>query len=260
VSLALPEEHRYAHAFECPAMPCVGASSWMNVWRPRAAPGVFSLSQLWITSDGDPAGPAIQTIEGGWQVFPGHYGHDRPVLFIFFTNAGYNPGFGGARGYNLEVPAFVQTGAGWTIGGPLPAWSVPGGPQRGFRMQWQRDPSTGHWWLFLQGGGAAEPIGFYPRSLFGSGPLATAATRIDFGGEVAAQAGLPRTGQMGSGTFAEGGYGASAFHKEIACLTPAGSQPAELIPQASNPGLYTIQVGQDRVWNTHLFFGGPGEE
>ncbi len=256
----LIEEHRYAHAYQYDVGSCQGASAWLNVWKPVAAPGVFSLSQLWITSAGDPSGAVFQTIEGGWQVYPEHYGHDQPVLFLFFTNAGYNPAYGGSRGYNLEVPAFVQTGASWTIGGPLPSWSVAGGPQRGFRMHWQRDPQTGHWWLFLQGSGAPEPIGFYPRSLFGTGPLSRFASRIDFGGEVAAPPGVPTTGQMGSGAFSGQGYGFAAFQKEIAFLNGDAFQPARLTPQATHPQLYTVDVGHDDAnWKTHLFFGGPGD-
>jgi hypothetical protein len=261
-AVALPEIHRYAHACVEGTGPFHGASGWFNVWKPRVEPGVFSLSQLWITSGDDPGGPAVQTIESGWQVYPDHYGHDRPALFLYFTTAGYNPSFGGTRGYNLEVPGFVQTSPRWTLGAPLPGWSRsgPDGEQVGLGLHWRRDPETGLWWLFIEGENAPEPFGFYPGSLFRRGALSASARFVDFGGEVAARPGQIGTGAMGSGAMAGSGFGRAAFIKNLATTDGSGqATQARLIAQPGVPGRYSLIARHgDRSWGSHLFFGGPG--
>jgi hypothetical protein len=261
-AVALPEVHRYAHACVEGSGPFTGASGWFNVWKPRAEPGVFSLAQLWMTSGDDPAGPLVQTIESGWQVYPDHYGHDRPALFLYFTTAGYDPSYGGSRGYNLEVPGFVQTSSRWALGAPLPGWSRPGpgGEQLGLGLHWRRDAGSGLWWLFIESDTGPEPFGFYPGSLFRRGALAASARFVDFGGEVAGRPGQTGTGAMGSGAMAGSGYGRAAFIKRVATVNTTGQvTPARLVAQPGVPGRYSlIARHNDPSWGTHLFYGGPG--
>jgi hypothetical protein len=126
-------------------------------------------------------------------------------------------------------------------------------------MQWQRS-DQGDWWLFLQGDGAPEPIGFFPGSIYGGGPMASAAERIDFGGEVCAAIGSAGTGQMGSGQPAALGFAHAAFQKQITYLgTDGQSRAAALTPQQSTPQCYTVDVHQDDPnWQTYFYFGGSG--
>ena len=126
-------------------------------------------------------------------------------------------------------------------------------------MQWQRN-DQGDWWLFLQGSGDPEPIGYYPGSIYGNGPMATAANRIDFGGEVCSAQGSPGTGQMGSGQFAAEGFQSAAFQKQITFLETGGPpNAATLTPDETDAQCYTVAVTQDDPnWQTCFFFGGPG--
>ena len=57
--------------------------------------------------------------------------------------------------------------------------------------------------------------------------MASAANRIDFGGEVCAALGSSGTGQMGSGQFAAEGFPSAAFQKQITFLGTGGSARAQ---------------------------------
>jgi hypothetical protein len=240
--------HRYAHAYQ--TVNNIGGSSWMNLWDPTPTNNQFSLSQHWYTG-GDP----VQTIEGGWQVYPAKYGHSKPVLFIYWTADGYN----NTGAYNLDSPGFIQTNSSWVIGGAWNNYSTDGGTQWGFRLAWYRDSSNGNWWLYIQGGGNnLEAVGYYPKALYNNGQMSKFATEIDYGGEVTGQT---ATGQMGSGKFANTGWQHAAFHKEIYYFpTAGGSAWSKLTGSQATPKLYTIDVhntgGGD--WGTYFFFGGPG--
>jgi len=227
----------------------------MNVWTPDPAPGVFSLSQLWISAQGD---EGVQTIEGGWHVYPSFHNETSliPRLFVYWTADGYNA----TGNYNLAnqpgQPGFIQTDNTWVLGGAMLA-STAGGDQQGFLMQWQRDPANGNWWLYLQGSEQPVAVGYYPASIYNGGPLASAAENVDFGGEVCSQQGSNQTGSMGSGQPATAGWQQAAFHKEIAHLKAGGWQQAMLAPMQDAPA-YTIDLhnNTNSAWGTYFFFGG----
>ena len=249
--------HAYAHAVNRP-LQNFGGRSWLNTWTPNPSPGVFSLSQQWWAAGG--LTTPLQTVEGGWHVYPGLYNESQLTtrLFLYFTADGYQ----NTGSYNLSrrpgQDGFHQTNNSWVIGGSLQT-SGPGGDQNGFLMQWQLD-DTG-WWLFLQGT-EEEPvaIGYYPRQLFGSGQLSQAAESIDFGGEVCGQIGQSQTGQMGSGRPAADGWQQAAFHRSIAYLPTAegGMQSATLTPDQQDGPSYTVDYHENSGgdWGTYFFFGG----
>ena len=225
-----------------------GGASFLNLWSPVPVAGGFSLSQHWYTG-GSFTGNTLQTVEGGWQVYPGKYGTATPRLFIYWTaNAYVSTGC-----YNLDCKAFVQTNKTWVLGGALSPVSTPGGTQYQINMQWKRDPGTGNWWLFLQGSGAQTAVGYYPKALYGVGALTQNATEIEYGGEVY---GLPTSGQMGSGAFAAQGFGKACYQGQIFYIETAGpSAWADLSGYESDPKCYTETGGM--VADSNFYFGGP---
>ncbi|XP_019082387.1 PREDICTED: uncharacterized protein LOC104793364 isoform X3 [Camelina sativa] len=55
-----------------------GTKASINIWKPDVAtPDEFSLSQTWLVSG---IGTSRNTIEAGWQVYPGVYGDNNPSL------------------------------------------------------------------------------------------------------------------------------------------------------------------------------------
>ncbi len=249
--------HYWAHAKQ--SVNNYGGDSRLNVWKPNADPGWFSLSQHWYVGG---SGSSKQTVEGGWQVAERKYDNRNPNLFIYSTSANYSSGSGC---YNLDCPAFVQINNSWVIGGQLGPVSSLNNTQYIFRMQWQY--SNGNWWLFLKGRGAAAPgvedyfaIGYYPEEHFDGGQLTRYATKIDYGGEVSSLKGENKTGQMGSGKFASEGWSRAAYQRTIYYIdTSHVSHWANLSKVNSTPDCYTADVHNKTAsrWATYLYFGGP---
>jgi neprosin-like protein len=226
-----------------------GGDSVLNLWRPDPSPGVFSLSQHWYVGG---SGSSTQTVEGGWQVYPGFYGTNDPVLFIFFTPDNYASGC-----YNLTCSGFVQVDNTWVLGGTLAPVSTDGGTQYFIRIQWQL--YKGNWWLFVQGNGNYIAVGYYPGTLFGSGQMATNAQYVKYGGETDSDS-AGNAGNMGSGAFASAGWTHAAYQRTIYYIdTALTSHWASLSANQPTSSCYTIDMNNNSggSWATYFFFGGP---
>jgi hypothetical protein len=226
-----------------------GGDSVLNVWKPDPSPGVFSLSQHWYVGG---SGSNTQTVEGGWQVYPGFYGTNEPVLFIFFTPDNYSTGC-----YNLTCSGFVQVDNSWVLGGTLAPVSTDGGTQYIIRMQWQF--YQGNWWLFVQGSGNYIAVGYYPGTLFGTGQMATNAQFVKYGGETDSD-NSGNAGQMGSGAFASAGWTHAAYQRTIYYIDiQLTSHWTNLSANQPTSSCYTIDMHNNAggSWATYFFFGGP---
>jgi hypothetical protein len=242
--------HRYATALQ--NVNCTGGSSYLNIWNPTTVAGGMSLSQQWY-SGGSFTDNTIQTVEGGWQVLPSKYGDSATHLFIYWTADAYQH----TGCYNLDCQAFVQVDHTWILGGSIGPVSTSGGSQYQINMQWKRDSSTGNWWLYLQGSGSQTAVGYYPHALYGTGPMASNATTIEFGGEVY---GKPTSGQMGSGAFASAGWQKAAYQRQNWYINTGGtSEWTSLTGDEPDPTCYTEQIGTNggSDWVVYFFFGGP---
>ena len=226
-----------------------GGDSVLNVWKPDAAPGEFSLSQHWYVGG---SGSSKQTVEGGWQVMPNFYSTSDPVLFIYFTPDNYSTGC-----YNLSCSGFVQVNNSWVLGGSLAPQSTDGGTQYIIRMQWQL--FEGNWWLFVKGSGEYVAVGYYPGSLFGRGQMATNAEKVKYGGETAPND-ENKAGNMGSGAFANTGWSHAAYQRTIYYIdTSLVSHWTNLSAHQPTSSCYTIDMHNNAggAWATHFYFGGP---
>jgi hypothetical protein len=242
--------HYYAHAYQF--VNNYGGESWLNLWNPTTSTNQFSLSQQWYVGG---SGSGLQTIEGGWQVYPAHYGTNLACLFIYSTTAGYAAGSGY---YNLDGPGFIQTNNTVYLGKKFNNYSTSGGTQWEFGMQWKRD-SNGNWWLFYRTTSATTAVGYYPRSRYGSGQLAYYAQRIDYGGEVT---GAPSSKQMGSGAYASSGWTYAAYQRNMFYINTATTSVwASLTPTVQPSNCYTIEYhgpgSGTGNWNNWFYFGGP---
>jgi hypothetical protein len=247
-STDVSQNHRYAYTHQ--TVDNLGGHNMLAVYAPAIdANQIFSLAQHWYTGG---AGANHQTLEVGWQVFPGKYGHALPVLFIYWTADNY----GSTGAYNLDAPGFVQTNSNWTIGGALSPVSVQGGQQMEIEVAVYLD--SGHWWLYLGGITAANAVGYYPTSLYSGGQMASNATEILFGGETVTSA--VSWPPMGSGAFAADGWQQAAYQRDIYYYpTGGGSQWAALTPEQPSPACYTLSLASaPQPWGVYFFFGGPG--
>ncbi len=251
-----PEEsssaRRYAYVYQ--AVRNFGGNSWLNLWNPSmGADGTMSLSQHWYSAG---SGDGNQTLEGGWQVLPSKYNTDNAVLFIYWTADNYQS----TGCYNLDCAGFVQINSNWYLGGTWSAYSSAGGTQWGFELQYKLFGDN--WWLFLKGPGSYEAVGYYPDSIYNSGPMADAASEALYGGETATRDVWP---EMGSGEFANQGWQRAAFQNTIFYIprnedngvgvwaSPTAQEPA--------PSCYTVDLvlaASGGNWGTYFYFGGPG--
>jgi hypothetical protein len=243
--------HKYAVSFQNVAN--VGGYSLLNLWKPRVDTAVdgaraMSLSQQWYVAYLNSTTP--QTVEGGWNVNPLLYGGSLDThLFVYWTADGYrNTGC-----YNLTCAAFVQVSSVNYLGGAFTQISTNGGTQFEFGLEYFL--FQGNWWLNVQG----QWLGYYPGTLYNGGPLATAASIIEYGGETFGPTVWP---PMGSGQFASAWWTHAAYQRDIFYLaSPTSAFFGILTVYAPSPSCYTNLTWNKSgaaVWNTFLFFGGPG--
>jgi len=120
----------------------------------------------------------------------------------------------------------------------------------------QGDNNT-RWTLYLNN----QILGWWPGSLYKN--LQSNADRVNFGGEVCSILGSQgsqfTTTDMGSGRFASGGFGHSAFIRDIQITDDHGALiniPGKTI--AHRPQCYNVSLDIDNKKGSHIFFGGPG--
>ena len=262
--------HRYATVGSSGG-PFYGCQGWFNLWAPNPSPGVFSLSQLWLVRNLAGWGSGVQTIESGWQVYPGHP-HDPsrsglPYLFVFFNPDNY----GTRSGYlvNTQGEGFIYyDNPGWTIGSPLPANMITqsaGSDQYGVMMRWA-GYDNGDWELWIGvDENELQAVGYLPGGLYGSTGSARPFERLDFGGEVSSQTNQTATGPMGTRFRPTGDnatdFGRCAFIKAMAAQYGSGQEYRGVgdfqVKDTQDTPNYACGLGQTEDWGTYMFFGGP---
>jgi hypothetical protein len=240
--------HRWAHAYQ--NVINGGGHSFVNLWNPSIGPNqIFSLSQHWYVAGN---GANLQTVECGWQVYPGRLHDTRTHLFTYFTADDYNT----TGCYDLTAPAFVQLSPSFAPGMVLSPTSTIGGSMYIIELSFWH--ANGHWILYFNGQRGQDAIGYYPDALFNGGALTHHATEIDYGGETVGTTSFPA---MGSGRFAHDGWRFAAYQRTIGYWTPQGGAmcTANLTPSQAWPNCYTAEVQMSGdPWYETLWFGGPG--
>lgn len=240
--------HRYAHAYQ--GVKAGGGHSYLSLWDPTIGPNqIFSLSQQWYVGG---SGANLQTVECGWQVYPGRLNDSKAHLFTYWTADDYTK----TGCYDLTCSAFVQLSPTFAPGMALNVSSLPGGVQYIIELAFWH--TGGAWWLYYNGCLGTNVIGYYPDTLFKGGALASYASEIDYGGETVGTTSWP---PMGSGAFANTGWEHAAYQEDIGYWTPQGGKmiQANLTPSQPWPADYTaiVKVEGD-PWYETLWFGGPG--
>ncbi|XP_076928186.1 protein neprosin-like [Bidens hawaiensis] len=229
-----------------------GAKASINVWTPAVTdPYEFSLSQLWVISGS--FGNDLNTVEAGWQVSPELYGDGYPRFFTYWTTDAYQT----TGCYNLLCSGFVQTNNRIAIGAAISPRSSYSGKQFDIAIMIWKDPKHGYWWLQF---GSGLLIGYWPSFLFTH--LQRHASMIQFGGEIvnSRSRGYHTSTQMGSGHFADEGFGKASYFRNLKVVDWDNS----LLPLrnlrllADHPNCYDIKAGKNNVWGDYIYYGGPG--
>ncbi|CAN8269687.1 unnamed protein product [Cochlearia groenlandica] len=246
--------HKYAIGFQKNREKIYGTRATLNVWDPVVeSQDDFSLAQIWLASgfyeNGD-----VNTVEAGWQIFPGKYFDHQPRLFTFWTRDAYNK----TGCYSMRCPGFVQTSSIIALEAAITRTSSFGGDQLDITLQIWKDQLTGNWWLGL--GLNTHAVGYWPAALFTL--LSDHAHIVEWGGEVLYQntSGMSTTVEMGSGQFANKGFRKAAYF----CNLQVAENNHTLLPvqdfgvRADYPNFYTIKKRHNEECGHHFYYGGPG--
>ncbi|KAK1356262.1 DUF239 domain-containing protein/DUF4409 domain-containing protein [Heracleum sosnowskyi] len=245
--------HEHAIAYTGASQEVYGARATINVWDPSIeVVNEFSLSQIWVLS-GSFDGSDLNSIEAGWQVSPELYGDSRPRLFTYWTSDAYQ-----ATGcYNLLCSGFVQTNSRIAIGAAISPVSSPSSNQFDISILIWKDPKLGNWWM---GFSDNTLVGYWPAELFTH--LADRATMVEWGGEVVNSRanGKHTSTQMGSGHFAEDGFGKASYFRNLEVVDSDNSLSSvhDISTLAENTNCYNIKSSYNTEWGTHFYYGGPG--
>ncbi|TKY61325.1 hypothetical protein E2542_SST11176 [Spatholobus suberectus] len=245
--------HEHAIAYTGSSQEVYGAKATINVWEPSIqVVNEFSLSQIWILS-GSFDGSDLNSIEAGWQVSPELYGDSRPRLFTYWTSDSYQ-----ATGcYNLLCAGFVQTNSRIAIGAAISPISSYDANQYDITILIWKDPKVGNWWMSF---GDGTLVGYWPEELFTH--LATHATMVEWGGEVVNTRanGQHTSTQMGSGHFAEDGFGKASYFRNLEIVDTDNSLSSvhSILTLAENTNCYDIKSSYSNEWGTYFYYGGPG--
>lgn len=236
-----------------------GLKARLNLWNPKVVSRDMwpdmSLAQTWIV-DALPDG-AQETLESGWQLSARV---DDTLAAPFLYSSQKDPK---AECYDIDCAGFVLV-TNQLVFAPFAAarYSVAGGRQGTLSIEWRRKPANGNWWLRMNG----VWVGYYPASLYQADGLEAAEpyVRTDFGGE---NTGDNPASWMGSGQYAELGYGRAAFIDGIGYFDAAGAfreigAPPEVEIYTSEPACYSLDFAlpkpRDAGRGRHFYMGGPG--
>ncbi|AES71480.1 carboxyl-terminal peptidase [Medicago truncatula] len=228
-----------------------GAKANINVWAPHVTDGYeFSLSQIWVIAGS--FGNDLNTLEAGWQVSPELYGDNYPRFFTYWTTDAYQT----TGCYNLLCSGFIQTNNKIAIGATISPTSAYNSGQFDIGIMIWKDPKHGHWWLEYGG----QLVGYWPANMFSH--LRSHASMVQFGGEIvnARSKGYHTDTQMGSGHFAEEGFKKAAYFRNLQVIDWDNNllPLANIQHLADHSSCYNIKQGNNNVWGTYFYYGGPG--
>ncbi|KVI07854.1 protein of unknown function DUF239 [Cynara cardunculus var. scolymus] len=228
--------HEHAIAYTGSSNEIYGAKATINVWDPKIEViNEFSLSQIWVLS-GSFDGSDLNSIEAGWQ----------------------SDAYQATGCYNLLCSGFVQTNSRIAIGAAISPLSAFAGSQFDVTIVIWKDPKLGNWWM---GFGDNTLVGYWPAELFTH--LADKATMVEWGGEVVNSRanGEHTSTEMGSGHFAEDGFGKASYFRNLEIVDSDNSliSAHDISTLAENTNCYNIKSSSNNQWGTYFYYGGPGK-
>ncbi|KAM6585021.1 hypothetical protein CsatB_012023 [Cannabis sativa] len=226
--------HEYAEAIVSGG-PYYGAKAKINVWTP-VSHGTISVAQIWVISS-TKVFDQLNTVEAGWIVRPND---TKTQFFIYWTGDGYRS----TGCYNLECPGFIQVSRSLALGSVLNPISTYNGRQTIIDVVLDQHTESGQWWVQFQN----EPIGYWPNSIFTT--LGNGGETVSWGGEIYNDVanGHHTETQMGSGHFANEGFGRASYFSNIQYMDNSKlyKDPDKLGILVTKPSCYDFQLGQDK--------------
>ena len=262
----IQNEHWYCQANQ--TVSNIGGTGTFSMFAPYTQSDAdFSLLQTAVTKHDVslqfgrfPPFPGTQTVEAGWINWKAQVA--QPHFFTYYTSTNYALDEDNHGGWNTEVAGWVQVDTTIHPGSVFTPLSIPGGAQNDLKIEYNLH--GGNWWLAVED----KWIGYYPGSLFTavstdpeSSTLAGGSDTIYFYGEVTNNEEELTTTDMGSGEFADKGFGKAGYIFNIAYTNPNNvSTPFNGQWRDSDTSRYTHEShflsGTSR--GSYAFIGGPG--
>ncbi|XP_012572079.1 protein neprosin [Cicer arietinum] len=233
-----------------------GASAIIGLYNLSLQGNQFSLSSIRIES-GPPT--EINIIQIGVGVHPKLYGDSQLRITALWTVDSYYK----TRCYNYECQGFVQVNQNksYTLGNVIsPSNSIGSTEKYALGVKIKQDPSTGHWWLFLDRD--EIQVGYWPKELFNH--LSIGASLIRFGGETYAPPNIDNP-SMGSGRLPQEGFKNSSFMGRLEIIDSKYSEisvnPEHMKKYSdANSNCYDLLYHgyEGVVYRQAFLYGGPG--
>ncbi|KFK34746.1 hypothetical protein AALP_AA5G187800, partial [Arabis alpina] len=163
----------------------------------------------------------------------------------------------GCYGGDRHCNAFVHVSRTIALGAAINLTSTVGGDQFDITIQIWKDRISGDWWLGL--GKSPVRVGYWPSQFFTT--LVDHAMMVQWGGEVYRH--TPNTStilQMGSGEYADKGFGKAAYFCNIEIAQHNRTfLPIQNFHGGFTPGSsYTSMATNSTASGNYFYYGGPG--
>lgn len=243
----------------------IGAQATFKVSKPYVENiNEQSIGQVWLSGG---SYTALQTIEWGWIVSYRVNNDSSPHFFSFYTANNYNSYcYNDTCGFVRVSPTALHYRNALSVNSEFTAGVV-------------FDPSTKNWVLYQKSDanisnttGTYTMIGYYPASLFGTGPMSKSAERLQAGGEVYGKVSEQphTTTQMGNGQrpWTGGGLQPVVLNTSAAYIRNVGYQGLDFslnylsssntISYVSKAYCYDAYYGFNSSWGAYIYYGGAG--
>uniref|UniRef100_A0ACD5YUP7 Uncharacterized protein n=1 Tax=Avena sativa TaxID=4498 RepID=A0ACD5YUP7_AVESA len=230
-----------------------GTRARINVYEPRMKMNSKDTSVSCIQMNEGPKPGRRDGIGAGSWVSPSYSGDNLARFHVFWDD-----GQPTKTCLDHDCPAFVQVSQSFGLGGRIKPVSIYNGPQYEIDVLIFMDPKTKNWWVSY--GEQNTPIGYWPSSIFRY--MKDKCHFALWGGYVQGPTASTKSPEMGSGHFAEEGFGKAAFMKNIQIVDQNNQLVTPNVhsahPGSTNFSKYSADGYEVNNYGMHVYYGGPG--
>uniref|UniRef100_A0ACD5ZA72 Uncharacterized protein n=1 Tax=Avena sativa TaxID=4498 RepID=A0ACD5ZA72_AVESA len=228
-----------------------GTRAIINVYEPKVKNGSKDLTASVIKIYNGSG--LVEAIVAGYLVSPELSGDNFARFHVAWDDV-----IGNKSCYDHTCPGFVQVSHEFGLGGRLRPVSVYNGPQYFITVMMFKDPKTKNWWVICCQ--ENTPIGYWPSSLFTY--IKDKGETAFWGGRVSGPTASEGSPPVGSGHFAEEGYGKASFIRHIQIVDKNNKYVNpdfnKAFPSSSFSGKFTVDGNGVDNYGMHMYYGGPG--
>ncbi|CAM0943474.1 unnamed protein product [Alopecurus aequalis] len=230
-----------------------GTRAILNVYEPKVNKDSEDLSASWIQINNGADVDHKDTIGAGFAVYPKSSGDSFARFHV-----GWDQGVQKSC-YDHTCHGFVQVNPKFALGGRIQPVSAYNGPQYVITVFIFKDPKTNNWWVTY--GKNNTLVGYWPNSIFSY--IKDKGDSAFWGGHVSGPTSLTKSPQIGSGHYAQEGYGKAAYIKNIQLVNQNNNlynpDDNKSHPGTTNTSKYSVDGYEVTKDGIHIYYGGPGD-